>query len=921
MAFPDDELGTKVELKLGTTWTDITPDVKLGQLITVTRGRADGASQVGPSKTTLALKNPDGKYSPRNPVGPYYGLIGRNTPLRVSVVPGGLSTLYVPDGEPVNATTPDNAVLDITGDIDIRVDVAPALWGDLRADLSGFTDLVTKYGASGQRSWYFGLTETGNLILFWSADGTAVPRAQSTVPVPFVPGQRGTVRVAFDVNNGSGGNTATFYTSTTPGVYGPWTQLGDPVVQTGTTSIFNSTAPIEIGTDSPSVLARRYYAVQVRNGIDGTIVADPDFTLQAVGTTSFTDDVSRPWTASAGAITNRDTRIVNEVPAWPVRWAPTDQAPAVSLEAAGILRRLGQGSAPLDSTLRRRIPAGANIRAYWPMEDGQASSRAYSPIAGVAPMSVKGLNFASDDSLSGSSALPTVSVPAWVTASVPVTPVGDWWVEMVYRIDSVPASPILMFTVNLTGGSAAQIQFFVGVGVSRVRALAADGTVLSTTDFTLNNFTDNWGRLQFYTSTSGSTVSYFAQWVVIGAPSNWFVTNTFTGTPGRVASVQGAWSATEFNSLRIGHLSVFPGPLSIATSIYQAADIGFAGESAPARLQRLAFEEGVPLLTTRMDPSDTVMGAQRPNALLALFQESADADSGGILYEPRDHIGLAFRARWTLYNQPVALALSYSNGLHEVAPPLEPEDDDQATVNDVTVTRASGSSGHQTLDEGPLSTQDPPDGVGRYPTSITLNLNDDDQPDQHAAWRLHVGTYDGVRYPAVTVNLARAPHLIAAASGVDIGDRITISDPPVWLPPDTIDLIVQGITETVGIRTWRITYLCVPAGPWTVGVREDAVLSHRGSAGSQLAAAVGVTDTLLPVLVTAGQPWVTTASQPTAFPFDIQCGGEVMTVTGIGGSVVDGCNRTTTSGWGSSDTGQAWTTSGGSTSDYSVQGV
>jgi hypothetical protein len=74
-----------VELQIDGVWTDITSDVLQSDGIGIQRGRPDESATTDPSSCTMTLKNKDGKYSSRNPSSPYYGLIGRNTPVRVTV--------------------------------------------------------------------------------------------------------------------------------------------------------------------------------------------------------------------------------------------------------------------------------------------------------------------------------------------------------------------------------------------------------------------------------------------------------------------------------------------------------------------------------------------------------------------------------------------------------------------------------------------------------------------------------------------------------------------------------------------------------------------------------------------------------------------------------------------------------------------
>ena len=82
MTFP---VPATFELQLGATWVNISGLVYAREDVQITRGRADEASNVEASRLTLQLNNRDGRFSPRNPTGPYYPLLGRNTPIRVKI--------------------------------------------------------------------------------------------------------------------------------------------------------------------------------------------------------------------------------------------------------------------------------------------------------------------------------------------------------------------------------------------------------------------------------------------------------------------------------------------------------------------------------------------------------------------------------------------------------------------------------------------------------------------------------------------------------------------------------------------------------------------------------------------------------------------------------------------------------------------
>lgn len=933
MAFPQTPLGILVELLINGVWTDVSGDVRSQggtDAITIQRGITSSGGMLADRGTcSLTLDNNSGSYGSRNPLSPYFGYLGRNTRLRVTAA-YGTPWLGVLEGGNQRATTPDAAVLDVTGDIDVRADIEAAVWGDYRGGIDNFdapsyTEICGKWVNPGQGSWVLLLSDTGQLVVVWSTTGGNFFFAASTAAIVLPPFTRQSIRFTLDVDNGAGGYTATFYTSGTAGTSGPWTQLGSALVGGSTTSIFNSTAPLEVGdlsTMGYQSLAKKIYAVEVRSGIGGTIVANPNFEAQTVGATSFSDTAPSPrtWTAASDVITNRFRRFTGEVSSWPPQWDTGGKDVTTPIVAAGALQRLGQRKAPLQSTLRRRVGAAAGMLAYWPMEDGAGATQAASPIAGVGPMRATGLTWASDSSLAGSAPLPQLSPPSTILGLVPVSSLGDWHVEFVYKLDSLPASPTLMFQVNVSGGTAATIQFLVGVGVARVQALDSNGSVIATFDSTPNNFTDGWGRVQILTSTSGGTVTVTAWWLVIGAPTNWNVFTTYSGTPGRVASVSGSWGSG-FADLRIGHVGVMPQSVATAGNPYDSADKGFDGETAAARLARVASEQGISMSVAAHTTDTELVGAQTQDTILSVLQAATQADEG-LLHEAREFIGLRYRGRRSLENQSSALDLPYVASPQALIAPLLPVDDDQSTVNDSTVQRTNGSSSRVTVTTGALSTQDPPNGVGLYDENVSLDLHSDDQTYYHAGWRTHLGTWDEARFPQVNIELAKNPSLIPAASRIDTGSRIRITSPlPSWLPPDAIDELVLGYTETIAQYSWRLSFACTPYGPYRTGVMDDTTLGRLDTDGSTLALAATSSATSLAVETTGGPAmpyWTTSGAE---YPLALRLGGEVVTASACANGIIDSFTRTTSSGWGTATGGQAWSTSGGSASDYSTNGT
>ncbi|MEU5707872.1 hypothetical protein [Streptomyces flaveolus] len=827
MVFPQTPLDVRVELLIGGVWTDVTKDTYAAEKISISRGRADEGARTDPGECSLTFNNGaskvapgiSGRYSPRNPRSDLYGRIGRNTPIRVSV-PGPTSYLEL-DGDPANyATTPDTAALDITGDLDLRWE-GEANWNQLGAQV-----LIGKWDPVGQKAYMLRL-EDGYLAIHHSTDGQNGALIRWRLPA--LP-QRAALRATLDIDNGAGGRSANFYWA--PTIAGPWTQFGDTGVVAGTTPTFVSTAPLRIApADLISATPLRYpvtgrvYKAEVRNGIGGPVVAAPDFTAQAPGTTTFTDSAGLTWTlAGQAVISNRRNRFVGEVSAWPSRWDVSGKDVRVTVKAAGVLRRYGQGAKPLDSTLRRRIPSGKPL-AYWPMEDGAEAAQAASAVSGGQPLRVSGLSFGGSDYPAGSNPLPTLGQAASLDGRVPGAKAGGWHVEMVYKLGALPTVEQTMLSLTLgpgTGG-VAQVLCRVSSAGIRVQGLDSDGNVVAFFVFSdaaaINDFAGVWNRLQIFSAVSGSNAYLNVAWRDVVENTWWNARTTYVGTPGTLTGIKGSWG-TDFQGMAIGHLAAWDigGTTAPAAgvTVYESADDGFRGEAAGVRMTRLAAEEGIPVTVYGAVTRQEAMGPQRPETMLALLEEAADVE-GGILYERRDRLGLVYRDRASLYSQTPALRLDYNVDGH-VAPPLEPVDDDQGVRNDVTVTRDGGASARVTLDTGALSTQAPPNGVGVYDESVTLNLYDDDQPAQHAAWGLHLGTVDEARYPVVNIDLAAGPALVDAVTALDSGDRIQIANPPAWLPPGPIDLIVQGYTEVIGHpNDWDVQLNCTPASPWTVG--------------------------------------------------------------------------------------------------------
>lgn len=868
--FPATPLVATVELNLGGTWTNITDFVKVKNGITITRGRPDETSTTSPSSCKFTVRNQDGRFTPRNPTGPYYGLIGRNTPARVSVNLGA-TRLFTGTSASNYIGAPDTAALSIVGDLDLRADLRLQSW-------RAVVGIIGKTQVAPQRSYNLALQVGGTLALFWSEDGSTVLSASSTLPVPRSTGRQA-VRATIDVDNGAGGHTITFYTA--PIMAGTWTQLGNAVVQAGVTSIFDSTALALVGYGGGP--EGYYYAAEIRQGIGGTVRANPDFTIQADGATSFVDGAGNTWTTiGAAAITNKRQRFIGEISSWPTLWGLDQVDVVASVEGAGLLRRLNQGDAPLRSAYYRAVTGlTSGLIAYWPMEDAAGSTSlaaVYSRTPYASPMYISGTpTLSSSTSFIASEALPVVGTS--ILTGYIGTPGSDingaWEARALVAVPATGATDLApLFRVFLASGQYADLVYGTGgtLGLNVYNNAGAEITSIPQTGFAING-------TPCLVSLQSDGVSITIVRLLPGLDTaNFTSTPTPYGAP-RPTAVQVNPFGT-LGAVGIGHVYV-QRQVTTNSPIFQlkyALD-AYAGDTAAARFARLCTEQGVPYVKVGDPSASETMGPQLLKTFLELVGDAVEVDPA-ILSEPRETASLGFRDHASIYNQDPSLALAYSS-----LKDLTPVDDDQQVRNDITVTRTGGSSARRELTTGTLSVAAPPAGVGVYDEQVEINLEKDSDLDNQAAYRLRLGTVDETRFPVLNLDLstssfAASASLTASALDLDQGDLMTVSGPPTWMAPDLIRQIAQGFTETFDLYSYDMAVNCTPASVWDVGTYNETgnTAARYSSSGSTLSAAATSTATSLSVATSSGPLWVTTAANPAEFPFDIVIAGERITV-------------------------------------------
>jgi hypothetical protein len=252
-----------------------------------TIGRADELEHFPAGTGSVLLRNRDRALDPDNPSSPYAGDLLPLVPVRLRSI-GPAQALVLPGAGGATATTSDRS--SFTGStIDVRIGLSTTVWTP-----GGFgVFFVSQYGGS-DIAWSLSAATSGNLQFSYSTNGTAVTSDASTVATGFSSGSDHAIRATFTGNNGAGGRTSTFYTSSDDVT---WTQLGAPVTTAGTVTLHDSSLPIAVGDVLPLIGEVRWVEIRV----DDVLVANPNFAAQPPGSTEFTDSFGNTWAVNGTA--------------------------------------------------------------------------------------------------------------------------------------------------------------------------------------------------------------------------------------------------------------------------------------------------------------------------------------------------------------------------------------------------------------------------------------------------------------------------------------------------------------------------------------------------------------------------------------------------------------------------------------------
>ncbi|MEU4804306.1 hypothetical protein [Actinosynnema sp. NPDC023587] len=878
MSFPATAQDLIAELHLAGGWRDVTGHVLQRGGLNIQRGLSSEDNTGSASTCAFELDNTSRDYNPRNPVGQWFGSIGRNTPFRLSLglgtdtftrtVSNGWGTSeIVHNGSALtwsstrnSGTAADHAVSGgkathtISGTVAWRADYLGSV-SRSRVDVAVSVTLSASDVTGGDlepANLLLGGVSTGDYhmvrvvittseavtVRLMHADGTSYSDTVTVPGITYVGGMTLRVRAQMEgaglrakVWNIAAGEPAGWHVSAGVGSKGP---------------------------------ARRGW-VGVRSGVGGGNTNVP--------VTFFYDDVAI-----------RSPRHAGEVPTWEPHRDGTGQDRYVRVEASGILRRLSQGESPLQSALRRAsVSAGAV--AYWPCEDGSEAREIASALAGDESCRITGSpNLASSTSFACSDRLPVMrdgSFDAWTT---PYPATGQLQMRCLLEISvsDPPVNDAIIARLYTSGSLFWQVVYGTG-GTLRLEGCRDEATIPVSSGSVPFGIDGKSIRVSVELTQTGADIEWDLAYLEVGQFTGFVLSGTATGyTLGAATRV---WVAPQRNldSTVLGHVLV----QNQITGLFdlKAQLNAHVGETAVARTTRLCAENAIPVITHGDAAYSTAMGAQSVSTLLNLLAECARADAG-VLHEAAGDVALSYIARDSLYNQPAAVTIDF--GGHELQPGWEPREDDRTTRNDVSVRRRDGSYARAVLETGPMSTAPASEGgVGRYDTDDTVNVEHDGLLADLAGWALHLGTVDEPRYTSIRVlreasSVAANATLSDALLDLDVGARVVVTNVSSADIYDDVTQLVVGYEEYIGRFQHQVAITGRPESPYHVVDLDDGELDRLDSDSSRLAEDLDTIETDIDVVTSnPTELWTTSAAD---CPFDIRIGGEVMTVTAVSGS-------------------------------------
>jgi hypothetical protein len=560
------------------------------------------------------------------------------------------------------------------------------------------------------------------------------------------------------------------------------------------------------------------------------------------------------------------------VVSWPLQWDITGNNSWAPIAAGGILRRLRQGTNPVETPLKHQLKNYANVTGYWPMEEGSDAQYLTGTVAGTPFGTLNGAIGGQETSLAGGSQAPTITTAG---GSIKVQAVqasgGTGFAGMVlFKLPSLPAAKTRMVRIRTSRGPAVIWDWSIdNLGGTTVDAYDDQfNSIGSSVNAAGIDFTAGWVALCLTTDNSGASTAWDWVYHMVGATAYFDQNGTVAGTTlSNILSME----FTGPVGTAFAHAWLGRNTLPFVTNAFSLVSSGYVGETAIGRFLRIAGEAG--LANAVAGSAGTLskgMGAQREGSTMAILQSCADADYG-VLAERG--MGIEFIPRNSRWNLASGLTLVKASG--HIAEVPKPVRDDQRLRNKWTITRQGGSSGTFQNDASVARN-------GTWEDSATLNVTNDADLVNQAAWRVAIGVQSRLRWPQIALNLSRNPSLAFRWRSRYYGWRFKVTTGLLQVTGNEPDLIMEGFQASLDPDQWVIEMNATDARVWVAGVTDDTgILGRADHEFCTTTALINSTTLSIPITTAGTWPkWDNTAGLWSG-GVDFNVGGEQVTVTSI----------------------------------------
>jgi hypothetical protein len=806
------------------TWDFTSDGVRWRQRsgITFSTGRDDESSDVEAGSFAATFDARDGRLSPRNVLGPWYGLIGTNTPIRLML--------------PTVVDTFDRTVAAGSLGVEPRGGRTYSMSGTTPSAMSvnGSAAVVTLSAANTTATAALGTPGAAEVDIVSTSSISATPVGSAYVHAIMVrrvnsanfyrvhTEYRTDGTIGLKINRTAESGSGDLGTYVTPGVsFSPGTKITTRIRTIGRSIM------IKVHRAVDPVPAAWQLVVQ-DDVVDGVNIGFFEWRLSSqTNTTTLTID---DFSASSAVYTG-------QVPEWPVRWPSKSGADCVTpVAASGILRWLKQGQPPLEAPIPQQL-SSYRPQAYWRLDEGSTSTSAGDSVAFGFPARGPDVTFGNDDSPPGAVASASLNTAGTSRLSGTVRMWnlgnGDGATIMYFKLGSVPAagSPMPLFEVRTVGTINRWVVQIATTGIE-LNGYDRDGIgVVTGMAGGLGIDPTRWWAISLEFEKFGSTDTIVQlNWHQVGSMT--FYSAGTTQVNNRLLTrISDVTVIAPADNTLVSNVWVGPSTVPFVDTTFMQVSSAFNGETDVDRIKRVLGYAGIEVFVA--PGAGRRLGPQPKNATVLDVVRDAELAGYGLLYERGAILGyLPWTAR---VNPGVTMALDWQAGHLDEAP--EPTDDDQQLVNRWTSSRPDGGS-RVAEDAGSIARR------RLYADGETVNVQQDDQLSDDAGWHVAVGSVDSLRWPTIKINLTRNPSLILPWLACRVGSRITVANLPEQVAGEVADLIIEGFeNEITTDYEWTAEIACSPAKPWI----ETAVWgSARGdSQSSELVTAVNATATTL----------------------------------------------------------------------------